>query len=93
MTAPTVGIFYINDLGNKLSSNISMLNDIKSDDTELLSLVEEDYYDIIWQEIKKINKTLPTYKYIKHLIITEEPMIKTTTQKIKRHEEIKRIIT
>lgn len=36
----------INDLSNKLSSNISMLNDIKSDDTELLSLVEEDYYDI-----------------------------------------------
>lgn len=52
---------------------------------------QEDYYDIIWQEIKKINKTLPTYKYIKHLIITEEPMIKTTTQKIKRHEEIKKI--
>ena len=36
----------INDLSNKLSSNISMLNDIKSDDIELLSLVEEDYYDI-----------------------------------------------
>ena len=54
---------------------------------------QEDYYDIIWQEIKKINKTLPTYKYIKHLIITEEPMIKTTTQKIKRHEEIKKIRT
>ena len=52
---------------------------------------QEDYYDIIWQEIKKINKTLPTYKYIKHLIITEEPMIKTTTQKIKRYEEIKKI--
>lgn len=54
---------------------------------------QEDYYNIIWQEIKKINKTLPTYKYIKHLIITEEPMIKTTTQKIKRHEEIKKIRT
>lgn len=36
----------INDLSNKLSSNISMLNDVKSDDNELLSLVEEDYYDI-----------------------------------------------
>ena len=36
----------INDLSNKLSSNISMLNDIKSDDIELLFLVEEDYYDI-----------------------------------------------
>ena len=36
----------INDLSNKLSSNISMLNDIKSDDNELLSLMEDDYYDI-----------------------------------------------
>ena len=36
----------INDLSNKLSSNISMLNDIKSDDNELLSLIEDDYYDI-----------------------------------------------
>lgn len=52
---------------------------------------KEDYFDIIWQEIKKINKTLPTYKYIKHLIITDEPMIKTTTQKVKRYEEIKKI--
>ena len=52
---------------------------------------KENYFDIIWQEIKKINKTLPTYKYIKHLIITDEPMIKTTTQKVKRYEEIKKI--
>ena len=52
----------------------------------------EEYYNIIWNDIKKINKTLPTYKYIKHLIVTDEPMIKTTTQKIKRHEEIKKIL-
>ena len=44
---------------------------------------KDEYFDIIWQEIKKINKTLPTYKYIKHLVITDEPMIKTTTQKVK----------
>ena len=30
--------------------------------------------------------------YIKHLNVTEEPMMKTTTQKIKRHEEIKKIL-
>lgn len=52
----------------------------------------EDYYDIIWKDIKDINKTIPKYKYVKHLIITDEPMIKTTTQKIKRHEEIKKIL-
>ena len=52
---------------------------------------EEDLKDIIWKDIKQINKTLPQYKYIKNLIITDEPMIKTTTQKVKRHEEMKKI--
>lgn len=54
--------------------------------------IKEEYHNIIWEQIKKINKTIPTYKYIRELIITEEPLIKTTTQKVKRHEEIKRIL-
>ena len=29
---------------------------------------------------------------MKKLIITDEPMIKTSTQKVKRHEEIKKIL-
>lgn len=53
---------------------------------------EEKIKEIIWQEIKKINKTMPTYKYIKEISITTEDLIKTTTQKIKRHEEMKKIL-
>ncbi len=53
---------------------------------------KEDYYNIIWNEIKEINKLMPAYKHIRNLIITDEPMIKTTTQKIKRNEEIKKIL-
>ena len=52
---------------------------------------EEKIEKIIWEEIKEINKTLPTYKYIKNLIVTKEEFIKTTTAKIKRHEEMKRM--
>ena len=51
---------------------------------------EEDLRQLIWNDIKEINKTMPTYKYIKNLVITKEPMIKTTTAKIKRFEEIKK---
>ena len=51
---------------------------------------KEDYEKIIWNDIKEINKTLPTFKHIKKIIVTDEPMIKTTTQKVKRSEEIKR---
>ena len=46
----------------------------------------------IWQDIKVINKTMPPYKYIRKIIVTDEPMIKTTTQKVKRFEEIKKIL-
>ena len=52
---------------------------------------EDELRDIIWKDVKKINSTLANYKHIKKLIITDEPMIKTTTQKVKRFEEIKKI--
>lgn len=52
---------------------------------------EEELYDTLWNKIKEINKTLPPYKYIKNMIITDEPLIKTTTHKIKRKEELKKI--
>ncbi len=51
---------------------------------------DQDYEKIIWEDIKEINNTLPTYKHIKKIIVTDEPMIKTTTQKVKRAEEIKK---
>ena len=38
--------------------------------------------------LEEINKTLPPYKYIKNMIITDKPLIKTTTHKIKRKEEL-----
>ena len=53
---------------------------------------EEEYYNIIWKVIKEeINSNMPDYKHIKELSITKEPLIKTTTQKVKRAEEMKKI--
>lgn len=53
---------------------------------------EEEIKEKLWQEIKKINKTMPAYKYIRELIVTDKDLIKTTTQKIKRHEEMKTVL-
>ena len=53
---------------------------------------DEEIKSKIWEKIKEINKTMPKYKYVKELIITEEELIKTTTLKIKRHEEIKKVL-
>lgn len=53
----------------------------------------DEIKEIIWKNIKEnVNKSMPTYKYIKEIIITEEELIKTTTLKVKRHEEIKKVL-
>ncbi len=53
----------------------------------------KDYHDIVWKDIKEqINHSMPAYKAIREIIVTDEPLIKTTTQKIKRHEELKKIL-
>lgn len=48
----------------------------------------DKYNDIIWSDVKEINKNIPIYKHIKNIKITNKPLIKTTTQKVKRFEEI-----
>ena len=52
---------------------------------------EEDIKEKLWKAVKDVNKGIPTYKYVKGITITTEELIKTTTQKIKRFEEIKRV--
>ena len=51
-------------------------------------LSKEQIRDIIWEQIKEINKKSPSYKAIKNLEIKEDEFIKTTTMKIKRYAEI-----
>ena len=53
---------------------------------------EKQIKEVIWNEVKKINKQMPAYKYIRDIIVTDKELIKTTTQKIKRHEEIKTVM-
>lgn len=53
---------------------------------------EKEIRNLIWDKIKEINKTMPKYKYIKELIITDKDLIKTSTAKVKRHEEIEKIL-
>ena len=59
-------------------------------DEKYPSVSGEGLKDMIWADVKGVNKRMPTYKHIKNLIVTKEPMIKTTTQKVKRFEEIKK---
>ena len=63
------------------------------DNPSVKTLSKEEIRSAINENIKVINKNLPIYKYIREFVITDEPLIKTTTQKIKRHEELKKINT
>lgn len=74
----------------KLSVKIVYDKDVAKE--KYLDATKEDLEKIIWQQIKEINKTFPTYKYIKNMILTDEELIKTTTKKVKRQEEIKGIL-
>ncbi len=49
---------------------------------------DEKIHDVLASKIKEINKTMPKYKAIKGIILTEEPLIKTTTNKIKRQDNL-----
>ncbi len=53
---------------------------------------QDDIYNHMKKNIAEINKNMPPYKHIRDIIVTDEEMIKTTTGKVKRHEEIKKIL-
>lgn len=52
---------------------------------------KESAKEFIAKSLVKINKTIPVYAYVRNFTLTTTPLIKTTTGKIKRAEEIKTI--
>ena len=53
-------------------------------------LTDEKIHDIIWEQIKIVNRKLTSYKAIKRLEIKKDEFEKTTTMKIKRFQELKK---
>ena len=52
---------------------------------------EEDIYRVLNEKIKEVNSVMPKYKAIRGIIVSEEPLIKTTTGKIKRQANLELI--
>ncbi|MCR5201289.1 MAG: AMP-binding protein [Saccharofermentans sp.] len=52
----------------------------------------EQIRDAIWEKIKEVNQTIPHYKRVTDLYLTEEPFIKTTSLKIKRKEQLAKVL-
>lgn len=74
-------------LGVKIVYNPEVVKEMYPDTTK------EALHEKIWEDIKQhINRKMPAYKAIRELILTDVPLIKTTTQKVKRFEELKLIL-
>jgi len=52
-------------------------------------LSQQDVDTVINSEVKRINKELVTYKYVKEFTLQDNEFKKTTTKKIKRYQELK----
>ena len=59
---------------------------------EFGEIKEEEIKEKIWNWVKEVNKTMPKYKYVKKLLLTDEELVKTTTLKIKRNIEMEKIM-
>lgn len=77
---------------NDIKLSVKVVYDKEVADEKYPNKTINELKEIIWEKIKEINKTFPRYKYVKNITITDEELIKTTTKKIKRHEELKKIL-
>ena len=81
----------LNEDDKELTITVKVIPDYdKIEEKHGKDLSEEQVYDIIWNEIKQVNRKLTSYKAIKRLEIKKDEFEKTTTMKIKRFAEIKK---
>ena len=53
---------------------------------------KEEIEKRIHEDVEKINDRMPLYKRIKRIFVTDEPMIKTSTSKVRRFLEIEKML-
>lgn len=49
---------------------------------------DEEINNVLSEKIKEVNRAMPPYKAIRGLLFSEDPLIKTSTNKIKRQENL-----
>ena len=73
----------------KLAAELVLDNDYIEEKFKDNPKAEEEIKQIVWEEVKKINQELVSYKHVKEINIRENEFKKTTTMKIKRYLEVK----
>ena len=49
---------------------------------------DDEIYKVLAEKVKEVNHIMPKYKAIRGILISEEPLLKTTTSKIKRQANL-----
>ena len=62
------------------------------DEEQCKGMDEEKIREEIWEQIKNLNTTFPKYKHIKNMILSKDELIKNSTKKVVRREEMKLIL-
>lgn len=73
---------------NDIKINVKIVFDREIIEEAYKVKTDEEIYNALLSKIKEINKTMPKYKAIRGMLLTEVPLIKTTTNKIKRQENL-----
>ena len=73
----------------KLAAELVLDNDYIEEKFKDTPKTQEEIKKIVWEEVKKINQELVSYKHVKEINIRENEFKKTTTMKIKRYLEVK----
>ena len=72
----------------KLAAEIVLDNDYIEEKFKDNPKTKEELKQIVWEEVKKINQELVSYKHVKEINIRDTEFKKTTTMKIKRYLEV-----
>ena len=87
--------FIFGKVTNKSKGDVKLNVEIVFDKNEVQDIYKvntvEEIYETFNQKIKQVNSLMPSYKAIRGIVFSEEPLIKTTTNKIKRDENVARI--
>ena len=80
------------DNENDYTLSVKVVYDEETIKEKYSELSDEELEKVLWDKIKEVNTTFPKYKHIKNLIVSKKELIKTTTKKVKRQEEMKLIL-
>lgn len=76
---------------NDIKINVKIVYDEEIMNDKYGAKTEEEIRKVLAKAIKDVNKSIPRYKAIRGFILTKKPLIKTTTNKIKRQDNLDEI--